>query len=79
MKGDLAMGFARLDPDVGDHAEALIDRLVVPHRDEQIVAWIPVADQAPNQPACPDCPYELAAHVDGCPDEATAVAVWGRS
>lgn len=29
---------------------------------------------------CTRCPYAIEAHLDGdCPDEATAIAAWGRS
>lgn len=127
MKGDLAVGVGRFDPPATEaRAEALVDRILVPHPDEQVVGYVPlrpdttcecrhgieaaatvrvkmgrsttnparvcpatlerirsifpaselIVDSPPNR--C--CPYEPAAHVDGaCPDEATAVAVWGRS
>lgn len=71
--------FDRLDRSAtASAAEALVDRVIVPHPSEQIVGWVPIADSAPNEPGCARCPYELEAHLDGaCPSEAEARAAFG--
>ena len=34
--------FERLDPAIGERVEALLERLLTPHPDEEIVGWIAV-------------------------------------
>lgn len=38
-----------------EHAEALVDRLLVPHRDEQVVGYMPVPTRARVWDACSRC------------------------
>ena len=37
-----AAAFGRIHPDVEQHAERLLEQLIVPHPDEELVGYVPV-------------------------------------